>query len=66
VLLVRHPDGRVEHLTQAGYGRLNPQAPAGVTMITADLTRMARELGNPFYRNMIAFGCSAQVLGIPL
>jgi len=28
VLLVRHPDGRVEHLTQAGSGRLNPQAPA--------------------------------------
>jgi acyl-coenzyme A thioesterase PaaI-like protein len=27
VLLVRHADGRVEHLTQAGSGRLNPQAP---------------------------------------
>jgi acyl-coenzyme A thioesterase PaaI-like protein len=27
VLLVRHPDGRIEHLTQAGSGRLNPQAP---------------------------------------
>lgn len=27
VVLVRHPDGRVEHLTQAGSGRLNPQAP---------------------------------------
>jgi len=27
VLLVRHGDGRVEHLTQAGSGRLNPQAP---------------------------------------
>lgn len=26
-LLVRHPDGRPEHLTQAGTGRLNPQAP---------------------------------------
>jgi len=26
-LLVRHPDGRIEHLTQAGSGRLNPQAP---------------------------------------
>jgi acyl-coenzyme A thioesterase PaaI-like protein len=26
-LLVRHPDGRPEHLTQAGSGRLNPQAP---------------------------------------
>jgi acyl-coenzyme A thioesterase PaaI-like protein len=27
VLLVRHDDGRIEHLTQAGSGRLNPQAP---------------------------------------
>jgi acyl-coenzyme A thioesterase PaaI-like protein len=27
VLLVRHADGRIEHLTQAGSGRLNPQAP---------------------------------------
>jgi len=27
VLLIRHEDGRVEHLTQAGSGRLNPQAP---------------------------------------
>lgn len=26
-LIVRHPDGRAEHLTQAGSGRLNPQAP---------------------------------------
>jgi acyl-coenzyme A thioesterase PaaI-like protein len=26
--LVRHPDGRVESLVQAGSGRLNPQAPA--------------------------------------
>jgi acyl-coenzyme A thioesterase PaaI-like protein len=27
VLLIRHPDGRIEHLSQAGSGRLNPQAP---------------------------------------
>jgi acyl-coenzyme A thioesterase PaaI-like protein len=27
VLLIRHGDGRLEHLTQAGSGRLNPQAP---------------------------------------
>jgi len=27
VLLIRHGDGRIEHLTQAGSGRLNPQAP---------------------------------------
>jgi len=27
VLLVRHADGSFEHLTQAGTGRLNPQAP---------------------------------------
>jgi len=27
VWLVRHRDGRIEHLTQAGSGRLNPQAP---------------------------------------
>lgn len=27
LLLVRHPDGRVESLLQAGSGRLNPQAP---------------------------------------
>ncbi len=28
LLLVRHPDGRVESLLQAGSGRLNPQAPS--------------------------------------
>jgi acyl-coenzyme A thioesterase PaaI-like protein len=27
ILLVRHPDGRIESLVQAGSGRLNPQAP---------------------------------------
>jgi acyl-coenzyme A thioesterase PaaI-like protein len=27
ILLVRHDDGRIENLTQAGGGRLNPQAP---------------------------------------
>jgi acyl-coenzyme A thioesterase PaaI-like protein len=27
LFLVRHPDGRVESLAQAGSGRLNPQAP---------------------------------------
>jgi acyl-coenzyme A thioesterase PaaI-like protein len=27
ILLVRHPDGRIENLSQAGGGRLNPQAP---------------------------------------
>jgi 2-oxoglutarate ferredoxin oxidoreductase subunit alpha len=43
-----------------------PQAPEGVTMITANLTQMARDLGNPVFRNMIAVGASAQVLGIPL
>ncbi len=26
VWMVRHPDGAIEHLTQAGTGRLNPQA----------------------------------------
>jgi len=50
-------------LADSGF---KPQAPAGVKMITADLTRMARDLGNPVYRNMIAVGCSAQALGISL
>jgi 2-oxoglutarate/2-oxoacid ferredoxin oxidoreductase subunit alpha len=50
-------------LADSGF---NPQAPDGVTMITADLTKMARQLGNPVFRNMIAVGASAQVLGIPL
>jgi 2-oxoglutarate ferredoxin oxidoreductase subunit alpha len=50
-------------LADSGF---KPQAPAGVTMITADLTRMARDLGNPVFRNMIAVGASAHVLGIPL
>jgi acyl-coenzyme A thioesterase PaaI-like protein len=27
IFLVRHPDGRVESMVQAGSGRLNPQAP---------------------------------------
>lgn len=60
----------VDDLTDGGIlladSGFKPQAPAGVTMITADLTAMARELGNPVFRNMIAVGCSAQVLGIPL
>ena len=50
-------------LADSGF---KPQAPDGVNMITADLTKMARDLGNPVYRNMIAVGASAQVLGIPL
>src|SRR5579884_1119679 len=50
-------------LADSGF---KPQAPQGVTMITADLTKLARELGNPVYRNMIAVGASAHVLGIPL
>jgi 2-oxoglutarate ferredoxin oxidoreductase subunit alpha len=50
-------------LADSGF---KPQAPQGVTMITADLTRMARDLGNPVFRNMIAVGASAHVLGIPL
>lgn len=43
-----------------------PTAPSGVDLIAFDMTGIARELGNPIYRGMIAIGASATLLGIPL
>jgi 2-oxoglutarate ferredoxin oxidoreductase subunit alpha len=43
-----------------------PTAPSGVDLIAFDMTGIARELGNPIYRGMIAIGASAALLGIPL
>jgi hypothetical protein len=63
LLLVRHPDGRVESLTQAGSGRLNPQSPPlewihrptepppgtepAAVEVTARCTFTARHAGSP-------------------
>jgi hypothetical protein len=33
IFLVRHPDGRIESMVQAGSGRLNPQAPPVVWVV---------------------------------
>ncbi len=43
-----------------------PTAPANVDLIAFDMTAIARELGNPIYRGMVAIGASAALLGIPL
>ncbi len=43
-----------------------PTAPSGTDLIAFDMTGIARELGNPIYRGMIAIGASAALLGIPL
>jgi 2-oxoglutarate ferredoxin oxidoreductase subunit alpha len=43
-----------------------PTAPSGVDLIAFNMTAIARELGNPIYRGMIAIGASAALLGVPL
>jgi 2-oxoglutarate ferredoxin oxidoreductase subunit alpha len=43
-----------------------PASPSGIDLIAFDMTGIARELGNPIYRGMIAIGASAALLGIPL
>lgn len=43
-----------------------PSSPSGVDLIAFDMTGIARELGNPIYRGMIAIGASAALLGISL
>lgn len=43
-----------------------PKAPAGVNLIEIPFTEIARELGNPIYRNMVAIGASAELLGLRL
>ncbi len=43
-----------------------PSSPSGVDLIAFDMTGIARELGNPIYRGMIAIGASAALLGVPL
>lgn len=52
LFLVRHPGGRVESLTQAGSGRLNPQAPPVVFVeygdeVVAHSTLTAAHGGSP-------------------
>lgn len=43
-----------------------PAVGSGVDLIAFDMTTMAREMGNPIYRNVIAIGASAALLGLPL
>jgi 2-oxoglutarate/2-oxoacid ferredoxin oxidoreductase subunit alpha len=43
-----------------------PTVASGVDLIAFDMSSMAREMGNPIYRNVIAIGASAALLGLPL
>ena len=43
-----------------------PTAPSGVDLIAFDMTAIARELGNPIYRGMIAIGAATALLGVPV
>jgi 2-oxoglutarate/2-oxoacid ferredoxin oxidoreductase subunit alpha len=43
-----------------------PSVASGVDLIAFDMSSMAREMGNPIYRNVIAIGASAALLGLPL
>src|SRR6266700_1085522 len=55
------PDGLL--LADAHF---KPSVGSGVDLIAFDMTSMAREMGNPIYRNVIAIGASAALLGLPL
>jgi len=43
-----------------------PSVASGVDLIAFDMTGMARDLGNPIYRNVLAIGASAALLGLSL
>jgi len=55
------PDGLL--LADAHF---KPAVGSGVDLIAFDMTSLAREMGNPIYRNVIAIGASAALLGLPL
>lgn len=55
------PDGLL--LADAHF---KPSVPSGVDLIAFDMTTMARDMGNPIYRNVIAIGASAALLGLQL
>jgi 2-oxoglutarate ferredoxin oxidoreductase subunit alpha len=55
------PDGLL--LADAHF---KPSVSSGVDLIAFDMTTMAREMGNPIYRNVIAIGASAALLGLSL
>ncbi|MGI8550346.1 MAG: 2-oxoacid:acceptor oxidoreductase subunit alpha [Dehalococcoidia bacterium] len=55
------PDGLL--LADAHF---KPSVPSGVDLIAFDMSTMAREMGNPIYRNVIAIGASAALLGLDL
>jgi 2-oxoglutarate ferredoxin oxidoreductase subunit alpha len=55
------PDGLL--LADAHF---KPAVTSGIDLIAFDMTSMAREMGNPIYRNVIAIGASAALLGLPL
>jgi 2-oxoglutarate ferredoxin oxidoreductase subunit alpha len=55
------PDGLL--LADAHF---KPTVASGVDLIAFDMTAMARELGNPIYRNVLAIGASAALLGLDL
>jgi 2-oxoglutarate ferredoxin oxidoreductase subunit alpha len=55
------PDGLL--LADAHF---KPTVASGVDLIAFDMTTMAREMGNPIYRNVIAIGASAALLGLSL
>jgi 2-oxoglutarate ferredoxin oxidoreductase subunit alpha len=55
------PDGLL--LADAHF---KPTVASGVDLIAFDMTAMARDLGNPIYRNILAIGASAALLGLEL
>ncbi len=55
------PDGLL--LADAHF---KPTVASGVDLIAFDMTAMARDLGNPIYRNILAIGASAALLGLDL
>lgn len=55
------PDGLL--LADAHF---KPTVPSGIDLIAFDMTAAARDLGNPIFRNVIAIGASAALLGMPL
>lgn len=46
--------------------QFQPQVPEGVQLVTVPMTDIARDLLNPLYKNIVAIGASAALLGLPL
>ncbi len=57
-------------VTDGGFlladAHFNPQVPEGIDLIAINFSEIARELGDPRYRNLAALGASAAMLGIDM